>query len=58
MINSKFENVTNKLDKFEEIIIKHIYIEGNIEVDMLANEGTDGKDILLTTLETKFLTRI
>ena len=43
-----------KLDKIDEVIIQHIYREGNITTDTLANEGTYGNEILLINLETKF----
>ena len=31
------------MDQFEEVRFKHIYREGNIEVDQLANKGTNGE---------------
>jgi ribonuclease HI len=46
-INSKLEEVVKKLDLLEEVIIQHIFREGNTEADKLANEGADGNNFLL-----------
>lgn len=35
------------MDKFEEVRFNHIYREDNLEVDQLANKGTNADNILL-----------
>ena len=42
VLNSKLEEVITLIDRFEEIMIFHIYREGNQKVDTLANKGVDG----------------
>lgn len=55
-INSSLEEAIKKIDNIEEVIIQHIYREGNTEADKLANEGADGKEIFLIKPELKTLT--
>ena len=38
-MNAKLENVLYLIDQIEENKIQHIYHEGNVEVDKLANIG-------------------
>ena len=47
VINSKLECIVNLLDKFEDTRIEHIFREGNVVADKLANMGADGQNILL-----------
>ena len=42
MLNSKVEDIINLSNKFEDIRIEHIYREGNVATDSLANLGADG----------------
>lgn len=47
VLNSKFKEVLNIIDKFVDIQIYHIFWEGNKKADQLANEGADGKTYLI-----------
>ena len=44
ILNSKLETIIKSLIEFEEVRFSHIYREGNIEADSLANKGTDGEN--------------
>ena len=46
-LNSKLEYALAIVDQFEETNIKHIYREGNREVNNLTNKGADGEEILI-----------
>ena len=46
LLNSKLQEVLILLEQFEEINISHIYREGNLLADELANKGADGESVL------------
>ena len=46
-LNSRLDEVLTLLDSFEDILIQHIYHEGNHKVDYLANKGVDSDFIYL-----------
>ena len=47
VMNAKLESVLCLIDQFEDVQIQHIFCEGNVEVDKLANEGVEGEDFML-----------
>ena len=42
VLNSKLQEVLILMENFEETFIGHIYREGNVMADGLANRGADG----------------
>ena len=50
VLNSKLQEVILNLEKFEDIFISHIYREGNLVANGLANRGADGETILIYNL--------
>ena len=51
VLNSKLQEVLLLLENFEDVLIKHIYREGNRFADGLANKGADGESILVHNSE-------
>ena len=47
VLNSRLEQIISLLDCFENIKIEHIFREGNIEADSLANMGADGNNFVV-----------
>ena len=47
ILNSKLQEVLILLEQFEEVNISHIYREGNLLADELANKGADGESSLV-----------
>lgn len=45
VINSRLDSILKLLDHFEDYQICHIYREGNLKADRLANQGADGINI-------------
>ena len=46
ILNAKLKSFHNLIYQFEEIIIQHIYREGNLESDKLANKGVEEEDFM------------